>query len=153
MIIDSYERARDLPHALAESQKALASYPDDRGLRVGQALLYGENNQTDQATQALRALLDHTANDLEIYLDIAQVSEQGQRFADAEAAVQSAEKLAKQSSEQEPVGFSMAAVYEREKKLRSGGTGVPGRAGDQPAQRRDAQLLRLYAGRTRIATR
>lgn len=116
LIIDSYERARDLPHALAESQKALASYPDDRSLRVGQALLYGENNQTDQATQALRALLDHTANDLEIYLDIAQVSEQGQRFGDAEAAVQSAEKLAKQPSDQELVGFSMAAVYEREKK-------------------------------------
>jgi len=116
LIIDSYEKARDLPHALAESQKALASYPDDRGLRIGQALLYGENSQTDDATQVLRALLDHTANDLEIYLDIAQVCEQGQRFADAEAAVQSAEKLAKQPGDQEMVGFLMAAVYEREKK-------------------------------------
>jgi tetratricopeptide (TPR) repeat protein len=116
LIIDSYTKARDLPHALAESQKALASYPDDRGLRIGQALLYGENNQTDQATQALRALLDHTANDLEIYLDIAQVDEQGRRFADAEAAVRSAEQFAKQPSDQENVGFLMAAVYEREKK-------------------------------------
>ena len=116
LIIDSYEKARDLPHALAESQKALASYPNDRGLRIGQAMLYGENNQTDQATEALRSLLDHTANDLEIYLDIAQVSEQGQRFAEAETSVQSAAKLAKQPSEQEMVGFLMAAVYEREKK-------------------------------------
>ncbi len=116
LIIDSYEKARDLPHALAESQKALASYPDDRGLRIGQALLYGENNQTDQATKLLQALLDHTANDLEIYLDLAQVDEQGRRFADAETAVQSAEKLAKQPSDQEMVGFLMAAVYEHEKK-------------------------------------
>ncbi len=116
LIIDAYEKARDLPNALAESQKALASYPDDRALHISQALLYGANNQTDQGTQELRALLDHTANDLEIYLDIAQVDEEGRRFAEAEAAVQSAEKLAKQPSDQENVGFLMAAVYEREKK-------------------------------------
>ena len=116
LIIDSYQKAHDLPHALAESQKALATYPDDRGLHISQALLYGANNQTDQATQELRSLLDHTANDLEIYLDIAQVYEEGQHFPEAEAAVQSAEKLATQPAEQETVGFSMAAVYEREKK-------------------------------------
>ena len=116
LIIDSYEKARDMQDALAESQKALAAYPDDRSLKIGQALLYGENSQTDQATAALHSLLDHTSNDLEIYLDVAQVDEQGQRFPDAEAAIQSAEKLATSSADQELVGFSMGAVYERQKK-------------------------------------
>jgi tetratricopeptide (TPR) repeat protein len=116
LIIDSYEKARDMQDALAESQKALAAYPDDRTLKIGQALLYGENNQTDQAAAALRALLDHSPNDLEIYLDLVQVDEQGQRFGDAEAATQSAGKLATSSSDQELVGFSTGAVYEHEKK-------------------------------------
>lgn len=116
LIIDSYEKARDMQDALAESQKALASYPDDRNLKISQALLYGENNQTDQATAALRSMLNHSANDLEIYLDIAQVDEQGKRFTDAETAVQAAEKLATSPSDQELVGFSLGAVYERQKK-------------------------------------
>lgn len=116
LIIDSYEKARDMQDALAESQKALAAYPDDRTLKISQALLYGENNQTDQATAALRGILDHSSNDLEIYLDLAQVDEQGHRFGDAETAIQSAEKLATSSTDQELVGFSMGAVYERQKK-------------------------------------
>jgi tetratricopeptide (TPR) repeat protein len=116
LIIDSYEKARDMPSALAESQKAVTSYPDDRSLKISQALLYGENNQTDQAAAALRSMLDHSSNDLEIYLNLAQVLEEGQRLDEAESAVQAAEKLATSTSDQELVGFSMAAVYEREKK-------------------------------------
>ncbi len=150
LIIDTYERARDLPHALAESQKAVASYPDDRELRIGQALLYGENNQTDQAMQALRALLDHTANDLEIYLDIAQVRAgpalrggRGGRSVRGKAG-DAAERTGERRF------FDGCGVRAREE-VRSSRAGVPGRAGDQSAQRGDAQLLRLHAGRTRVA--
>ena len=49
-------------------------------------MLYGENNQPDQAAQVLRPMLDGTANDLEIYLDLAEVYLQDQRFSDAEQA-------------------------------------------------------------------
>ncbi len=47
LIIDSYRADRDFPHAFAEARKGLADYPHDRGLSIGQAMLYGENNQSD----------------------------------------------------------------------------------------------------------
>jgi tetratricopeptide (TPR) repeat protein len=141
LIIDSYQKAKDLPNAIAESQKAVASYPDDRSLRISQALLYGENNQVDQATQQLRAMLDHTSNDLEVYLDLAQVDEEAKRFPDAEAAVISAEKLAMQPNEQELVGFSMAAVYEHEKKYDQAEQAFQGVLAINP---RDAAALNYY---------
>jgi tetratricopeptide (TPR) repeat protein len=117
MIIDTYRAARDIPKALDASRKALETYPKDRPLRVTQALLYGENAQTDQATAQLRQLLDGTPADFEIQLDIAQVNEQGQRWADAEQAVHAAEKIAPQSSEKEMTGFMLGAIFERQKKF------------------------------------
>jgi len=116
LIIDAYRASHDLSHAFDEAQKALAAYPNDRNLRINQALLYGENNQPDQAAQSLRTLLDKSAADLEIDIDIAQVYEQCQRYADAEAAIRSAEKLVTRPADRETIGFSLGAVYEHQKK-------------------------------------
>ena len=67
LLIDTYRAARDLPHALETAQKAVAAYPDDRDIRVNQALLFGENDQTDDAVAILRKLLDgKPEDDLEI---------------------------------------------------------------------------------------
>ena len=95
----------------------MASYPEDRGLRIRQALLYGENNQTDQATQALRPLLDHTANDLEIYLDLAQVYRAGPALRRCRGGRAHQRKNWPSSpADQENDRFSAGAVYERQKK-------------------------------------
>ena len=119
LIIDTYRDARDLPKALDASNKALAAYPKDRELRVTQALLYGENAQTDQATAQLRQLLDGTPADFEIQLDLAQVYEQGQRWNDAEQSVHAAEKISAATPDQdqtEMIGFMLGAIFERQKK-------------------------------------
>jgi tetratricopeptide (TPR) repeat protein len=117
MIIDTYREARDIQKALEAASKALEAYPKDRAIRVTQALLYGENAQTDQATAQLRQLLDGTAADFEIQLDLAQVYEQGRRWPEAEQAVHAAEKIAPGSSEKEMAGFMLGAVFERQKKF------------------------------------
>ena len=75
MIIDTYREARDMPKALDAARKAVDAYPKERTILISQALLFGENAQADQAVSKLRALLDGSAADFEIQLDIAQVYE------------------------------------------------------------------------------
>jgi tetratricopeptide (TPR) repeat protein len=117
MIIDTYRAARDIPKALDASRKAIEAYPKDRAIKTAQALLLGENAQTDQAVSQLRQLLDGSAADFEIQLDLAQVDQQGRRWPDAEQAVHAAEKIAAQSSDKETTGFLLGAIFERQKKF------------------------------------
>jgi tetratricopeptide (TPR) repeat protein len=117
LIIDTYRVARDIPKALDAARKAVEAYPKDRPIRTTQALLLGQNAHTDQAVAQLRQMLDGTAGDFEIQLDLAQVEEQGRRWPEAEQAVHAAEKIASQSSEQETTGFLLGAIFERQKKF------------------------------------
>jgi tetratricopeptide (TPR) repeat protein len=117
MIIDTYRAARDIPKALEASRKALEAYPKDRAIRTTQALLLGENAQTDQAVSQLRQMLDGSASDFEIQIDVAQVNQQGRRWADAEQAVHAAEKIAPQPSDKETAGFLLGAIFERQGKI------------------------------------
>lgn len=117
MIIDNYRAARDISKALQASADALQAYPKDRALQTTQALLYGENAQTDQAVTALHQLLDGSTSDFEIQLNLAQVYEQGRRWPEAEQAVHAAEKIAQQPSDSEMTGFLLGAIFERQKKF------------------------------------
>ncbi|HEY2646343.1 MAG TPA: tetratricopeptide repeat protein, partial [Candidatus Acidoferrales bacterium] len=116
LIVDTYRDARDISKALEAAHKAVEAYPKDRPIRISQALLIGENAQADQAATQLRALLDGSAEDFEIQLDIAQVYEQSRRWTDAEQAIHAAEKLQSDSSGKEMTGFLMGAIFERQKK-------------------------------------
>jgi len=117
MIIDTYRVARDIPKALEASRKAMEAYPKDRAIRTTQALLLGQNAQTDQAVAQLRQLLDGTPADFEIQLDLAQVQEQARHWPEAEQAVHAAEKIAPQSSDKETAGFLLGSIFERQKKF------------------------------------
>ena len=116
LIVDTYRDARDISKALDAAHKAVDAYPKDRSIRISQALLFGENAQADQAASQLRALLDGSGEDFEIQLDIAQVYEQSKRWADAEQAIHSAEKLQSDSGGKEMTGFLLGLIFERQKK-------------------------------------
>ena len=116
LIIDTYRDARDISKALDAAHKAAEAYPKDRSILIAQALLVGENAQADQAVSQLRALMDGSAADFEIQLDIAQVYEESKRWTDAEQAIHAAEKLQSDSSGKEMTGFLMGAIFERQKK-------------------------------------
>jgi tetratricopeptide (TPR) repeat protein len=117
MIMDTYRDARDISKALDAARKAANAYPKDRSILIAQALLFGENAQADQAVSQLRALLDGSAADFEIQLDIAQVYEQTKRWTEAEQAIHSAEKIQPDSSGKEMTGFLLGAIFERQKKF------------------------------------
>lgn len=117
MIADTYRLAKDMPRALEESAKGVQLYPDDRGLLVTHALLLGEDGQTDAAVAILRDLLAKSGEDRDLYLTLGQVYERGRRFADAEQAVRSAEKLATSPAENQSAWFLLGAIFERQKKF------------------------------------
>jgi tetratricopeptide (TPR) repeat protein len=117
MIIDTYRDARDISKAIDAAHKAADAYPKDRSILVAQALLFGENAQADQAVSKLQALLDGSAADFEIQLDIAQVYEESKRWPDAEQAIHNAEKIQPDSSGKEMTGFLLGAIFERQKKF------------------------------------
>jgi tetratricopeptide (TPR) repeat protein len=117
LMIDTYRANRDLARALEESHRALELYPKDRSIRVTHALLLGEKGDTDEAAKLLREMLAGSADDREIYLDLAQVYERGRRFTEAETAARTAEKMPGRPAENEMVWFMLGAIFERQKKF------------------------------------
>lgn len=115
LIMDTYRAAKDLPKALAAGKEAIAKYPGDAGIRTGNALLLGENGQTDEAVKILRLQLTGTPEDREIDLNIAQVYERGRRYKEAEEIAHTAEALPGQPRDNEMVWFLLGAIYERQK--------------------------------------
>jgi tetratricopeptide (TPR) repeat protein len=115
LIMDTYRAAKNLPKALQTGKEALAKYPSDPGLRTSNALLLGENGQTDEAVKILRSQLTKSEGDRDIYLNIAQVYERGRRYQEAEAAARTAEAIPGQPRDNEMVWFLLGAIYERQK--------------------------------------
>lgn len=115
LIMDTYRLAKDMPKALQAGRDAMAKYPDDDAIRTSQALLLGENDQTDEAVKLLQTDLKGTPADREIYLNLSQVYERGRRYADAEQAARKAESYAGDPRDNEVAWLMLGAVYERQK--------------------------------------
>jgi tetratricopeptide (TPR) repeat protein len=115
LIMDVYRSAKDLPKALQAGKEALAKYPNDSAIRSSQALLLGENEQTDEAVRMLRLQLTKSEADRDTYLNIAQVYERAKRYKEAEEAAHAAEVLPGRPRDNEMVWFVLGAIYERQK--------------------------------------
>jgi tetratricopeptide (TPR) repeat protein len=115
LIMDTYRLARDMPKALQAGREAMAKYPDDAQIRASQALLLGENQQTDEAVKLLEPGLKGSKEDRDIYLDLSQVYERGRRYSDAEQAARKAESYATDAQDNETAWLMLGAVYERQK--------------------------------------
>ena len=115
LIMDTYRMAKDLPKALQAGRDAMAKYPNDSSIRASQALLLGENQQTDEAVKLLETGLKGTASDRETYLNLSQVYERGRRYADAEEAARKAESFSAEPHDNEVAWLLLGAVYERQK--------------------------------------
>jgi tetratricopeptide (TPR) repeat protein len=115
LIMDTYRLAKDMPKALQAGREAMAKYPDDPQIRSSQALLLGENQQTDEAVKLLEPGLKGSKDDRDIYLDLSQVYERGRRYSDAEQAARKAESYATEPQDNETAWLMLGAVYERQK--------------------------------------
>ncbi len=117
LIMDTYRLAKDLPKALLAGREALGKYPDDSAIRASQALLLGENQQTDDAVKLLENDLKGTSADREAYLNLSQVYEQGHRYQEAEQAARKAESFAADPHDNEMAWLLLGAVYEKQKQF------------------------------------
>jgi tetratricopeptide (TPR) repeat protein len=115
--MDTYRLAKDLPKALQAGREAMAKYPNDSAVRASQALLLGENQQTDEAVKLLQAELKGTPADREVYLNISQVYERGRHYKEAEESAHKAESLAGDPRDNEVAWLLLGAVYERQKQF------------------------------------
>jgi len=117
LTIEAYREDHDIDRAIAEAKKALDEAPGSADLTVTLAMLYGEKADTAAARQLLEGLLKGGDNDLEIYLDLAQVESRGKKYADAEQSAQKAEQMAQSGAARESVWYMLGAIYERQKKF------------------------------------
>jgi len=117
LIMDTYQKAKDLPKALQTGREAMAKYPSDVPIRASLALLLGENGQTDEAVKLLQGDLKGNAADRETYLNLSQVYERGRRYPEAEEAARKAESFASEPRDNEVAWLMLGAVYERQKQF------------------------------------
>jgi tetratricopeptide (TPR) repeat protein len=117
LVMDTYRLAKDLPKALQTGREAMAKYPKDNSIRASQALLLGENEQTDEAIKLLESDLKGSSEDRETYLNLSQIYERGRRYSDAEQAARKAESFSSDPHENEVAWLMLGAVYERQKQF------------------------------------
>src|ERR1700723_2315381 len=115
--IDTYRESHDIDRAIAEAKKALDESPDDPEMTRTLAMLYGEKSDTAAAKQLLEGLLKGNDNDLEVYLDIAQVQSRGKKYSDAEQSAEKAEQMAHGAAGKQSAWYMLGAIYERQKKF------------------------------------
>jgi tetratricopeptide (TPR) repeat protein len=115
-LIETYRQNNQIDDAVAAAQQAMTANPKDRQFKITYALLLGEKQQTDLAVTSLKALLDGTPADREIYLDIAQVEQRGRHYSQAEHAARTAESMATTTDQKSAAWFLLGAIYERQKK-------------------------------------
>ena len=115
-VIDTYRFARQYDQARDWSQQAYEEFPDNRGLAVLRATVLAETGDSGKGSKILKSLLDGKAQDLEVYLALAQVYEKGKKFDQALKSVQEAEKLSKTRPQKLTVLFTQGSVLERAKR-------------------------------------
>lgn len=116
LLIDTYRQDKQIDRAITEAKKALAQSSNDPNLTVTLAMLYGEKADAPEATKLLQGLLQGSANDQQIYVDLAQVQERSKQYADAEKSAQKAEEMAHGPADKQMAWFMLGAIYERQKK-------------------------------------
>lgn len=117
LVIDTYRADRDLTRAIDAAAKGETQYPRNRDIHISHALLLGDKGDADAAVTELRGMTTHSAQDIDIYLDISQVYLQSHRYQEAEAALAQAGQLADKDSEKVMVEYVLGGVYDREKKF------------------------------------
>lgn len=113
-IIETYRTAKDFAKAEAESDMASKKYPTDRFVRSVRASLLADMGKTDQAIAETRKMLDGK-DDLDTYINLAQIYEKARNFPEMAKALDAAEKLSTNNEQKENVMFMRGAMYERQK--------------------------------------
>jgi tetratricopeptide (TPR) repeat protein len=117
MVIDAYRAGRQTTEAMAEVRKDLAADPSERSYQFAYAMLLADQGQTADAVKYLQGMVRGNADDLDVYLNMAQVQERARQYDAALQSATQAETLAHSDADRLPAWFLIGAVYERQKKF------------------------------------
>jgi len=115
-IIDTYREAKQWQKATDAAKEATQKLPNDRGLKMVYAAQLSDMGQPDAGLQLVKSLLDGTAQDREVYINLAQMYGRLKRWPEAEAALDKAAQLSTKDEDKEYVDFLRGSTYERQKK-------------------------------------
>lgn len=115
-VIRAYRQAKEYDKALREADGALKLWPEDRAVRLEHATTLAETCKLEQAVAEVKKLIDGKS-DRETWLAIAGLYERGKKFSEMGKALDEADKLSKEKSEQESIAFMRGAMYEGMKNL------------------------------------
>jgi len=117
LIIDTYRDNKDWQKASDEAKLATQKLPNSRRLKMVYAGQLADSGKPDEGIQQIKSLLKGTAEDREVYVNLATVYNRLKRWQEADAALDKADQLSTKQEEKEQVAFLRAAALERQKKF------------------------------------
>jgi len=115
-IIDTYREAKQWQKATDAAKEATQKLPKDRGLKMVYAAQLADMGQGDAGLEQVKSMLDGSAQDRDVYINLAQMYSRQKRWSEAEAALDKAAKLSTKDEDKEYVEFLRGSTYERQKK-------------------------------------
>jgi tetratricopeptide (TPR) repeat protein len=115
-IIDTYRDAKQWPQATAAAKEAVQKMPNDRDLRMVLDAQLADMGEVDKSIADVRALLNGTPEDREVYLRLGIMYTRAKRWKDAEETLDKAEQMSTKTEDKAYAWFLMGDVYNRQKK-------------------------------------
>ena len=117
LIIDTYRDNKDWQKALEEAKLAMQKLPNSRRIKMVYAGQLADAGRPDEGIQQIKSLLKGTADDREVYVNLATVYNRLKRWQEADATLEKADQLSSKQEDKEQVAFLRAAALERQKKF------------------------------------
>ncbi|HXR16794.1 MAG TPA: tetratricopeptide repeat protein [Terriglobales bacterium] len=115
-LIDTYREAKQWQKATDVAKEATQKLPNDRGLKMVYAAQLADMGQVDTGLDQVKAQLKGTADDRDVYINLAQMYQRLKRWPESEAALDKAAEFSTKDEDKEYVEFLRGSTYEREKK-------------------------------------
>jgi tetratricopeptide (TPR) repeat protein len=116
-IIDTYRENKEWQKATDTAREASQKFPKSKRLKMVYAAQLADMGQPEDGLKQVKALLNGSPDDREVYVNLANMYNRLKRWSDAEEALNKAETLATKPEDRENIEFLRAAALERQKKF------------------------------------
>ncbi len=116
-LIDTYRENKQWQQATDAAKEGTEKLPKNRDLKMVYASQLADMGQADEGLKQVKALLNGSPSDREVYISLAQMNTRLKRWQDAEAALDKAEQLSVKPEDKEYIGFLRGSTFERQKKF------------------------------------
>jgi tetratricopeptide (TPR) repeat protein len=115
--IDAFRESRMYDKAVEAARAAVAANPKNRDLKLALADVLVDANKGDEALATAHALLNNSADDRAVWLEITQINIRLKRWKDAEEAVSKLDALATKKEDRLNVFFLRGELADRQKHM------------------------------------